>query len=75
MDTKASDIVDRFGGLEVVCKRFKLGQKAVEQWEKRGLPRTRHMDFLDWAEELGVELSKAELKAASRRPSTQTNAG
>lgn len=64
-----SSIISRVGGREFLATRFRLGFKAVEQWEKRGsIPGRWHIPLMLLADERGVSLSKEELADVSKPP-------
>lgn len=48
-DTTVSDILDKFGGGAAVAERFGLGDKAIWQWERRGIPGRWQLPLLEWA--------------------------
>lgn len=56
-----SHIVERLGGREWLAERFGITRKAIEQWEKRGVPRSRQIELLLLAKERRVKLSIDEL--------------
>lgn len=56
-------IVERLGGAEALAARFNITLKAIEMWEKRGVPRTRAVELLLLAKERRVKLTIDELRS------------
>ncbi len=54
-------IVKRLGGAETLAERFNITLKAIEMWERRGVPRSRQLELLLFAKERRVKLSIDEL--------------
>lgn len=56
-----SSIVERLGGVKMLAARLNVSRKAIEMWERRGVPRSRQIELLLLAKERGVDLSIDEL--------------
>jgi DNA-binding transcriptional regulator YiaG len=56
-----SSIVERLGGAKMLAARLNVSRKAIEMWERRGVPRSRQIELLLLAKERGVDLTIDEL--------------
>jgi hypothetical protein len=58
---KISSLVERLGGANMLAARLNVTRKAIDMWERRGVPRSRQIELLLLAKERGVELTIDEL--------------
>ena len=58
---KISSIVERLGGPNMLAARLNVTRKAIDMWERRGVPRSRQIELLLLAKERGVDLTIDEL--------------
>ena len=56
---KISSLVERLGGANMLAARLNVTRKAIDMWERRGVPRSRQIELL--AKERGVDLTIDEL--------------
>jgi DNA-binding transcriptional regulator YiaG len=56
-----TSIVDRLGGRKMLAARLNVSRKAIDMWERRGVPRSRQIELLLLAKERGVDLTIDEL--------------
>jgi hypothetical protein len=58
---KISSLVERLGGANMLAARLNVTRKAIDMWERRGVPRSRQIELLLLAKERGVDLTIDEL--------------